>query len=194
MRKSKAIQGQTFGCDQKDLDDTWELFVRWAGWNTDKDAKRSAKLLKTTETLERRITVLHAKLDGARAAIDALSDRQERAKQHLSQAAKAMGRFATQATLLASLKEAFPNAPPKPKAATSTKPTATQPAGADDAVRKAVMSALDRDGLHASQVAQLVGMTVPEISPVLKALIKEGKVRTDGERRGKTYALAGEGA
>lgn len=175
----------------------FQEFIAHSKWLTSEGAQREAQVLRAR--LERLIAsrnTLNERIADVEAKLAQTKDRRAEARAYMSEASASLGKFASREVLLQVLRDAFPKPTRKTKtiaadgAATPNAP-ANDSAATDDGKQK-LLSVLDREGMHMSEIAKAAGMETTQVRSLLKQLEKEGKIATEGERRSKKYRVVPE--
>jgi outer membrane murein-binding lipoprotein Lpp len=190
-RKAKTEpQGGLFAVE---LDDVWEQFISTTNWDKVDVAAEKAELTTRAKDLTTHIDTLTSKLEQVREQLSGLDDRAKRARDHLEGAAKTMGRFATPAVLLASLREAFP--PSKVKAPTAPAQLRAGAVQMNPDIERALLDNLDTEGVTATDILKALRAggwphaDSDTLAKYTKQLERAGKIECHGAGRSKTYRL-----
>jgi len=198
-----AIQGSLLPID---IEEVWAEFLETSRWRTTDQQAEVQHLQSRLARLRDREAEIVRQIESVEGQIDSISHREELAKQHMIDVAKALGPFATRHVLLAAVREKFPPSPrwmdsgadqeeadklPAPTAA--WEPTYEQV--------EAVFSVLDGEGMRMGEVIKALksgehgNLTSRHVSIILKRLQREQRVDRRGERRATEYFIvSGHGA
>lgn len=208
MTTKKDRQANLFPVD---IEAVWGKFLAGCDWEKVDPAEEKDALERTLAQVDREIHLLQARRAAILSQIESPKQRKARARRHLEDAAKQMGPFGTEAVLLASLTEAFPqtlyertavsvsagaeaqHGPSEP----SQSPRAANPAVKPSGLESIVLEVLDYEGMTSGEILKLVrkqpGLgetTSRELAKATESLAKHKRIEISGERRSKTYKLS----
>jgi hypothetical protein len=207
MTTKKDRQANLFPVD---IETVWSTFLAGCDWEKVDPAEEKDALSRTLAQVDREIRLLQARRVAIIAQIESPKERKARARRHLEDAAKQMGPFGTEAVLLASLTEAFPQTLYERtlvsvSAGAEAQQGPSEPAEAPKVARPAkpngleslVLEVLDYEGMTSGEILKLVrkhpGLgetTSRELAKATESLSKQKRIEISGERRAKTYKLS----
>lgn len=169
-----------------DVEQVWATFHQKSGWNNETIDLEKEEIRQRIAHYKTQIADLQDKLEVTENEFKTIDSREEKAREYLSEAAEAMGKFASEPVLLAALYEEFPSA----------KPRVGRKAGnviaVSDQIKKKVLAQLNQDGKTKSQLKMDLAeadVSDVQLNAALKALEKGGTAYTSGEKRGTKYHL-----